>query len=340
MLGATTSSRHCSNNDLKIVAKKENPETQEYIGTTRTETASSSSCCSSAKMDAHGDITTSSLVAKDQGLSGLEALQKALEQPQSSSSSSISGGSNHQTTLLPYHFVPGPHDVWCGRGRACKQAAGNVAYRRAVLAQLPAYAAATTKHQKGAIISQIVHEVRRRCHAYHAAANAAEKGGTTDHSLGDNNNSVPLLGGFVKRRDSDGAWVEVGDFLAREKTSQCFRDALSHHYSSSAQSKYQRRRRQKRQHREQQQVQVVESQRAEILANNNNQVPSPSQRQQQQQGVCSDYCTGFSPTSPSSSTPATNQVGGRKKSSLSRWSCFHVPVTRRKINHLSTDFGA
>jgi hypothetical protein len=47
-------------------------------------------------------------------------------------------------------------------------------------------------------------------------------------------------GGFVKQ-DTEGVWHEVGDFLAREKTSQAFRDALHDRYKSSNVSKKKRR---------------------------------------------------------------------------------------------------
>lgn len=47
-------------------------------------------------------------------------------------------------------------------------------------------------------------------------------------------------GGFVKQNE-DGRWYEVGDFLAREKTSQAFRDALHERYKSSNVAKKKRR---------------------------------------------------------------------------------------------------
>ena len=98
-------------------------------------------------------------------------------------------------------------------------------YRRAVLEHLPAYSAAATKMEKGLIITGIVNAIREQCYEYHWRQNQLSK-----------------CGGFIKRSAVSGEWMEVGDFLAREKTSQCFRDALSDHYSSSAQCKYQRRR--------------------------------------------------------------------------------------------------
>jgi hypothetical protein len=48
-------------------------------------------------------------------------------------------------------------------------------------------------------------------------------------------------GGFVKKDGNDGRWYEVGDFLAREKTSQAFRDALHDQYKSSNTAKKIRR---------------------------------------------------------------------------------------------------
>ena len=153
-------------------------------------------------------------------------------------------GNNPQTgtvaspKTLPTDFQPGPYDVWCGRGRTCKDSPGNVAYRQAVLQHLPAYAAAGSKIQKGLIITQIVNAIRKQCYDYHWRQNQWSE-----------------CGGFIKRSAVSGEWMEVGDFLAREKTSQCFRDALSDHYSSSAQCKYQRRRAREQQQQYQQQQQ-------------------------------------------------------------------------------------
>jgi len=168
--------------------------------------------------------TGSSSVKKVVDAEALLKMPPVLPDHPSSSSSSVSQNGNSPKSL-PLDFQPGPFDVWCGRGKTCKNAAGNIAYRKAVLDKLPAYAAATTKLQKGGIITGIVDDIRRKCHEYHLQTN-----GWTE------------CGGFVKKDTMRGEWTEVGDFLAREKTSQCFRDALSSNYSSSAQSKYQRRR--------------------------------------------------------------------------------------------------
>ena len=135
------------------------------------------------------------------------------------SSHSISGNSLlNAMTLLPETFQPGPFDVLCGRGRTCKDAPGNKAYREIIMNHLQVYAASTTKLAKGQIISNIMDQIKQQCYEYHR----------------------DKIGGFVKQ--SNGRWYDVGEFLAREKTSQCFRDALAALYSSSAQSKYLRRR--------------------------------------------------------------------------------------------------
>ena len=48
-------------------------------------------------------------------------------------------------------------------------------------------------------------------------------------------------GGFVKQDEVTGEWYEVGTYLAREKTSQAFRDSLHLQYKSSTKAKKRRR---------------------------------------------------------------------------------------------------
>jgi hypothetical protein len=134
-------------------------------------------------------------------------------------SESITSATTSVMTPLPFNFQPGPYDVLCGRGRACKDAPGNKAYRIMIMNQLHVYAEAPTKLAKGLIISNIMEQIQQQCYAYHGSTK---------------------VGGFIKYQN--GRWYDVGEFLAREKTSQCFRDALAAQYSSSAQSKYLRRR--------------------------------------------------------------------------------------------------
>ena len=115
-------------------------------------------------------------------------------------------------TPLPDNFEPGPDDVICGRGKKSYNHVGNERFRHRVLTFLDEYSRAKSKLDKSAVLSKVVYEVRQ--------------------------NSP--RGGFIKQ-DTTGVWFEVGDFLAREKTSQAFRDALHDRYKSSNLSKKKRR---------------------------------------------------------------------------------------------------
>lgn len=90
---------------------------------------------------------------------------------------------------------------------------GNERFRRLVADCLQEYSDSSTKLEKSYILCAIVAQVR---------ANSPD-------------------GGFVKKDHKDGRWYEVGDFLAREKTSQAFRDALYDQYKSSNTAKKMRR---------------------------------------------------------------------------------------------------
>ena len=90
---------------------------------------------------------------------------------------------------------------------------GNRLFMRLVTDSLREYANFSTKLQKGVIICKIVAQVR------HNSPN----------------------GGIVKWDAGNGRWYEVGDFLAREKVSQTFRDALFGLYKSSNKAKRLRR---------------------------------------------------------------------------------------------------
>ena len=134
----------------------------------------------------------------------------------SSKDAATSTGGRSSTTSnmtpLPDDFEPGPDDVICGRGKKCYNHIGNERFRRRVLTFLEEYSRAKSKLDKSGVLSKVVYEVRQ--------------------------NSPK--GGFVKQ-DANGVWFEVGDFLAREKTSQAFRDALHDRYKSSNLSKKKRR---------------------------------------------------------------------------------------------------
>lgn len=102
--------------------------------------------------------------------------------------------------------------VALGRGKKCYNHIGNARFRHKVLGFLEEYANARSKVDKSGVLTKVVEVVRQE-------------------SPG---------GGFVKQ-DAKGVWYEVGDFLAREKTSQAFRDALHDRYKSSNLSKKKRR---------------------------------------------------------------------------------------------------
>jgi hypothetical protein len=76
-----------------------------------------------------------------------------------------------------------------------------------------AYASATSRVDKSAIVSVIIDKVR----------------------------SLSPEGGFIKKDESSSLWYEVGDVMAREKVGQTMRDALHASYRSSTQAKKQRR---------------------------------------------------------------------------------------------------
>jgi len=116
-------------------------------------------------------------------------------------------------TYLPDSFEPSDGDVICGRGKKCYAHEGNERFRRRVNENLEAYSTAKTKSEKAKIISGIVDQVRQ---------------------------SSSSGGGFVKQ-DESGRWYEVGDFIAREKTAQLFRDALHEQYRSSSIAKRKRK---------------------------------------------------------------------------------------------------
>jgi hypothetical protein len=124
------------------------------------------------------------------------------------------GDAVQSMALLPEDFVPGDDDVICGRGRNCFNHNGNERFRRIVTGYLEQYSKSSSKMEKSYILSDIVAKVRK---------------------------SSPNGGGFVKKCPETKRFYEVGCFLAREKTSQAFRDALHDQYKSSNSAKKKRR---------------------------------------------------------------------------------------------------
>jgi len=115
--------------------------------------------------------------------------------------------------FLPKEFKPGFNDVLIGRGKRCYEHSGNKSFLILVASRLDEYSAATSKMEKSKILASAVSEIQKRS----------------------------PYGGFIKKDSETGLWFKVGEFLAREKTSQAFRDALHDSYKSSNSSRKKRR---------------------------------------------------------------------------------------------------
>lgn len=131
-------------------------------------------------------------------------------------SSSSSAGSSVRSFVaerkpLALNFVPGPYDVICARGAAAANSPGNLRFRQLIQDILPDYSNATSKLEKGLLVSRVVDGVR----------------------------DMTPNGGFIKK--FGGRWCEVGDAACREKIGQCIRDQLHTKYKSSTKSKKPRR---------------------------------------------------------------------------------------------------
>jgi hypothetical protein len=123
-----------------------------------------------------------------------------------------SRGFEQMTPLAPGYF-PGDDDVLVGRGKKCLVHTGNLYFKQIVATKLRSYLEAECRVDKTAILMEVIDQVR---------ANSPN-------------------GGFVKQNPKTGQWFEIGDFLAKEKTAQAFRDALHEYYTSSNPSKKKRR---------------------------------------------------------------------------------------------------
>jgi hypothetical protein len=120
--------------------------------------------------------------------------------------------SNGDKNMLPEDFVPGPHSVICGRGKACANAAGNRRLKTIVDSHLKPYSETKTKLEKSEIVSTIVNVVKQ----------------------------ATSVGAFVKLEG--GRYWEVEDSVSREKVGCMLRDCLHSQYRSSTKSKLARRR--------------------------------------------------------------------------------------------------
>jgi hypothetical protein len=99
------------------------------------------------------------------------------------------GSEAYKSKVLPEDFVLSEYDVICGRGSRCFNHIGNQRFRELVQQYLDRYssiASSSSKTRKNAILCEVVNIVRSRS----------------------------PKGGFVKKKKTNGRYVEVGDFLA------------------------------------------------------------------------------------------------------------------------------
>ncbi|KAL3907517.1 MAG: hypothetical protein SGILL_008842 [Bacillariaceae sp.] len=117
---------------------------------------------------------------------------------------------NEKRVLLGTKFVPGPHAVICGRGKACTSSPGNKKLRAYVDSFAKSYGSAANKEQKSKIVSTIISLIEE-----------------------------PEGGAFVKFEES--TWWKVDEAYAREKIGNLFRDVLHTKYRSSSKAKQARK---------------------------------------------------------------------------------------------------
>lgn len=117
-------------------------------------------------------------------------------------------------TTLPFGFEPNCNDVIIGRGKKCTNNEGNKRLRKIVASKIDDYFYARTKIEKSNILLSAISIVRSK---------------------------HPLPGKFIKKDKKTKCYYDVGDFVAKEKVSQFFRDALQEFYRSSTGNRKKRR---------------------------------------------------------------------------------------------------
>ena len=169
-----------------------------------------------------------------------------------------------QMTPLPEDFEPKDDDCLVGRRKMYKEAIGNQRFKEIVSTKLDAYLLAVSRLEKSALIDEVIATVRR-------------------------NANYPN-GGFVKQHPQTKCWYEVGDFLAKEKTAQAFRDALHEYYASSNPSK--KKRNMKRKHSRQDNDSITTT-----ATSASAEVHSPQTKRAKQSAIESEQCNPMRSTS-------------------------------------------
>jgi hypothetical protein len=161
-------------------------------------------------------------------ISNAPILLQANSKRPNASALSAPGPKNTERSQLGVDFQPSHSSIICGRGKQSYTHPGNHRFRMLATMFVKKYSNATRKKDKSAIVSDIVVMIRQ-------------------------------AGGMFCKHEK-GAWFEVGDHSAREKTSTLLRDLLHTQYRSSAKAKIDRRRTRNRNEKETQQYgsQVVD----------------------------------------------------------------------------------
>lgn len=93
-------------------------------------------------------------------------------------------------------YTPKHNDIIIGKGIKALNHSGNKLFRRVIEKNLKSYAALSARKEKSKMIQSIVCQIRING------------------------------GGFIKQSPEKGSWFEVSDNIAREKTSQAFRNSI------------------------------------------------------------------------------------------------------------------
>jgi hypothetical protein len=101
---------------------------------------------------------------------------------------------------LPRDYCVSDHDVLCGRGAYYFNHVGNQTFRKLIELNVERYDRANTKYEKTTIIMEMIQTIRTR---------------------------IPHKKCYFLKKDSRKlCYYDIGDYVAREKVSQAFRDAI------------------------------------------------------------------------------------------------------------------
>jgi len=104
---------------------------------------------------------------------------------------------DEQGSCYPSYFVPRDTDVIVGKGMNCYNHIGNKNLRRIAASRIVDYASTICKKDKSSVVSSILEQIHK-------------KGGA-----------------FIKKDQETGLWYDAENYLARDKISQTFRNALN-----------------------------------------------------------------------------------------------------------------